>query len=157
MTHNGYTGISSIAVALDGSPLSSSALPMVKDLARAFHARIILISVLDPAVGERFAEFVRAEGVELADAMRAYQHKLIEELRAEGLPAAGHVVVPEVSTAESIREVAEKLSASLLIIGSHGRTGVKRMFLGSVAEELTRNGSIPVLVVTPMAMPVAVD
>jgi len=152
MSHIGFQGLSSIAVALDGSPLSNSALPMAKGLARAFHSRLLLVSILDDAVNERFAEFATAEGMDLLEAVRAYQDKIISDLREEGLPAAGHVLpLREGTTADAIRKVIENLSASLLIVGSQSRSGMKRVVLGSVAQELIRGGHVPVLVVKPSA------
>lgn len=145
-----FSGFSAIAVALDGSRLSESAVPIAREMARQFDARISLITVLDPHVQERFAEYSRAEGVPPEEAVRAYQGRFIQEMRDDGLLAAGHVVeVRGHSTAETIREVADHVNASVLVIGSHGRTGVKRMALGSTAEALTRSGHIPVMVVRP--------
>ena len=78
--------------------------------------------------------------------------KRIAMQRAEswGLLVAGHVVeLRENSSSGTIREVAERLNTSMLVIGSHGRSGVKRLVLGSTADALTRGGHIPVLVVRP--------
>lgn len=142
--------VTAIAVAVDGSRLSEEALPLAIELARQCQARMSLITVLDIQVRERFAEFCRAEDVSLAEAVRSYQDPFIEQLRAEGLLVAGHVVeLRENSASGTIREVAEHLNASLLVIGSHGRSGVKRLVLGSTADALTRGGHIPVLVVRP--------
>jgi nucleotide-binding universal stress UspA family protein len=142
--------ISAIAVALDGSRLSEEALPLAVELARQCQARISLITVLDTQVRERFAEFCRAEDVSLGGAVRAYQERFIQQLREDGLLVAGHVVeLREDSASGTIREVAESLNASMLVIGSHGRSGVKRLVLGSTADALTRGGHIPVLVVRP--------
>jgi nucleotide-binding universal stress UspA family protein len=142
--------ISAIAVALDGSRLSEEALPLAVELARQCQARISLITVLDTQVRERFAEFCRAENLSLGGAVRAYQERFIGQLREDGLLVAGHVVdLREDSASGTIREVAESLDASMLVIGSHGRAGVKRLVLGSTADALTRGGHIPVLVVRP--------
>jgi nucleotide-binding universal stress UspA family protein len=143
--------ISAIGVALDGSRLSEEALPLAMELARQCQARISLITVLDTQVRERFAEFCRAEDVPLGVAVRSYQERFIGQLRKEGLLVAGHVVeLRENSPSGTIREVAESLNVSMLIIGSHGRSGVKRLVLGSTADALTRGGHIPILVVRPV-------
>jgi nucleotide-binding universal stress UspA family protein len=144
--------VSSIAVAIDGSRLSEEALPLAVELARQCQARISLITVLDTQVRERFAEFCRAEDISLVEAVRAYQDPFIKQLRDEGLLVARHVVeLRENSSSGTIRDVAENLNASMLVIGSHGRSGVKRLVLGSTADALTRGGHIPVLVVRPTA------
>ena len=142
--------VSSIAVAIDGSRLSEEAMPLAVELARQCQARIALITVLDSQVRDRFAEFCQAEDISLVEAVRAYQDPFIAQLRINGLLAAGHVVeLRENSSSGTIRDVAEHLNASMLVIGSHGRSGVKRLVLGSTADELTRGGQIPVLVVRP--------
>ncbi|HSL24961.1 MAG TPA: universal stress protein [Acidimicrobiia bacterium] len=145
-----FAGFSAIAVGLDGSRLSEATLPMVKELARQFDARISLITVLDPHVGERFAEYCHSEGVTLDHAVRAYQERLIQDLRDDGLLVAGHVVeLRGLSTPDTIREVAEHVHASLLVVGAHGRPGLGHIGLGSTAEALTSSGHLPVLVVRP--------
>ena len=142
--------IIAIAVALDGSRLSEEALPLAIELARQCQARISLITVLDTQVRERFAEFCRAEEVSLGGVVRTYQERFIAQLREAGLLVAGHVVeLRENSPSGTIREVAESLNASMLVIGSHGRSGVKRLVLGSTADALTRVGHTPLLVVRP--------
>jgi nucleotide-binding universal stress UspA family protein len=144
--------VSSLAVAMDGSRLSEEALPLAVELARQCRARLSLITVLDSQVRERFAECCRAENVSLVEAVRGYQDSFIKELRDAGLLAAGHVVeLRENSSSGTIRDVAEHLNASMLVIGSHGRSGVKSFVLGSTADALTRGGHIPVLVVRPIA------
>lgn len=144
--------VTSIAVAIDGSRLSEEALPLAVELARQCQARISLITVLDTQVRERFAEFCRAEDISLVEAVRGYQEPFITQLRDDGLLVAGHVVeLRENSPSSTIREVAEHLNASMLVIGSHGRSGVKRLVLGSTADALTRGGHIPVLVVRPIS------
>lgn len=136
--------VTAIAVAIDGSRLSEEALPLAMELARQCQARISLITVLDTQVRERFAEFCMAEDVSLVEAVRAYQDPFIEQLRDDGLLVAGHVVeLRENSSSGTIREVAERLNASMLVIGSHGRSGVKRLVLGSTPDALTRGGHIP--------------
>jgi nucleotide-binding universal stress UspA family protein len=145
-----FAGFSAIAVGLDGSRLSESTLPMVKELARQFDARISLITVIDPHVRERFAEYCHSESATIEQAVHAYQERLIQELRDDGLLVAGHVVeLRGHSTPDTIREVADHVHASLLVIGAHGRSGFTHVGLGSTAEGLTGSGHLPVLVVRP--------
>ena len=56
-------------------------------------------------------------------------------------------VVEGTGIADAIRESAEKLGADLIVMGTHGRTGLAHVFLGSVAERTLRNAHCPVLVV----------
>ena len=63
--------IKSIAVALDGSPLAALTVPFVRELALSLSARVLMMSVIDGAVSDRFARFCEAEDVSLVDAVRA--------------------------------------------------------------------------------------
>jgi len=75
------TRIKSIAVALDGTPLAASTIPFARELALSLSARVLVVSVIDGAVSDRFAEFSEAEDVSLVEAVRAYQAGLIRERR----------------------------------------------------------------------------
>ena len=63
-----------------------------------------------------------------------------------GIPVEGKLLQGQVVHREIIRE-AETSKADLIVIGSHGRTGLKRLFLGSVAQSVLGEAHIPVLVV----------
>jgi len=142
------TRINSIAVALDGTSLAASTIAFARELARSLSARVLVMSVLDGAVSERFADFCEAEDVSLVEAVRAYQAGFIRDLAEDDIACSAYVVAyPEGSTADAILELTDELDASLIFIASHGRTGVRRAVLGSVAEDLIRSGHRPVLVV----------
>ena len=140
--------INSSAVALDGTPLSASTIPFARELARSLSARVLVMSVIDGAVSDRFAQFCEAEDVSLVEAVRAYQAEFVRDLDEDGIACSGYVVAfPEGSTSTAILDLADELDASLIVIASHGRSGVRRAVLGSVAEDLIRSGHRPVLVV----------
>ncbi|HUP18008.1 MAG TPA: universal stress protein [Acidimicrobiia bacterium] len=142
------TRINSIAVALDGTPIAASTIPFVRELAWSLSARVLVMSVIDGAVSDRFAKFCEAEDVSLVEAVRAYQAGLVRDLAEGGIACRGYVVAfPEGSTSSAILDLADELDASLIVIASHGRSGVRRAVLGSVAEDLIRSGHRPVLVV----------
>lgn len=144
------TRINSIAVALDGTPLAASTIPFVRELARSLSARVLVMSVIDGAVSDRFAKFCEAEDVSLVEAVRSYQAGLVRDLAEDDIACSGYVVAfPEGSTSSAILDLADELDASLIVIASHGRSGVRRAVLGSVAEDLIRSGHRPVLVVRP--------
>ena len=145
-----FAGFNAIGLALDGSRLSESAIPVVKEMARQFDSMISVITVLDWDVTTRFAGFANEEGESLEGAVRAYQNRWIDDLREDGLLAAGHVVeLRDTSTADTIRSVAENVDVSLLVIGAHSTEGTKRFTTGTTAEGLISDGHIPVLVVRP--------
>lgn len=142
-------GFNAIAVAIDGSRLSEAALHLAIKLARQLDTRLSLITVMDRQVEDRFEEYCRTERVPLDEAVRRYQHQWIDTLREQDLPSAGHVVEPRHnSTSQTIMEVADHVAAALLVVGTHGRGGIKRV-LGSTTQALVDSGTIPVLVARP--------
>jgi nucleotide-binding universal stress UspA family protein len=75
---------------------------------------------------------------------RATLEKMVEEAARQGIRARHDVV--EGTAAEVICDTADSVGADLIVVGSHGRTGIKRYFLGSVAERVVRMASCSVLV-----------
>lgn len=119
-------------------------------LAAAYHARLELVHVSDPAVaalgGEAEAERERSRARVGLEALAG----------ALGRDAAGLPVAVEVRTgdpAATVRAVAEEVRTHLLVVGTHGRSGPGRALLGSVAEALVRTAPCPVLVVRDALAP----
>lgn len=79
---------------------------------------------------ERFAEFARLQGVVLTD----------ENFKGHGRIGKAY---------DALRQIAADYDADLIIVGTHGRSGLERVLLGSVAERLVRNAACPVLVARP--------
>ena len=139
-----------IMVALDGSPQALSALESAQALADAFGAELHLVSVEVP-------HFPR--GPEWKMTQAAYldkKHKVLREYLdhwAEKLGQGGRTVSTEVlppgSTVSRLQDELENYRADLLILSSHGRTGVLRLLFGSIAEEMNRRAICPVLIVHP--------
>jgi nucleotide-binding universal stress UspA family protein len=69
----------------------------------------------------------------------------VESARLRGIPANGHVLRGE--PAYEIVVFAAKHEADAIVMGTHGRSGLKRLFMGSVAEAVLRSASCPVIVV----------
>jgi len=68
-------------------------------------------------------------------------------LEAEGIAARTHVVEGE--TAETILKYAKEADISMICMSTHGRSGLGRTILGSVADEVLRNSHLPVLLIRP--------
>jgi nucleotide-binding universal stress UspA family protein len=138
-----------IVVALDGSQVSEAALRTGVELARRLDAPLHLVRVADLAVIPWGASEAAAAYAELSQEMareRAGAQRYLEEtarpLREEGLP-----VTTEVRSGFAARELAEAVTPSdLLVVASHGRHGLQRLLLGSVAEEAARRSPAPVLI-----------
>ena len=147
----GQIKLSSVIVPLDGSLLAESVLPYVKDMAKAFSLSVTLVRAI-PTVTALYAgpEYVLLPVdiiTELKDAAILYLDNVAQSLRGEGLSCTTEVV--EGDAASAITQFAMKLQNSLVAISSHGRSGIARVFMGSVADRLIRSSGDPVLVIRP--------
>lgn len=129
-----------IVVALDGSPLAERVLDSLE-------------SLLGPTVELLLVRVVewpdRSPDESAREAARAYVTALEERLIARGIRASGHVLDAPYA-AEEIVSFAGKSGASLICAATHGRTGLARVVLGSVAERIVRVTDRPVLLVNPL-------
>lgn len=144
----------SILVPLDGSGAAEAALEAAIYLARAAHGEIKLVR----AQASRELSSLEQDTDEEADC-REYLLHVVRRLHAEGLQARSEVLDGG-PVAERILEVLEDEDFDLVVLTSHGRTGISRFLLGSVAEKLARHSSVPVLIVgrrIRTAVPVKAD
>ena len=143
-----------ILIPLDGSELCQFAVEAALPIAKALRSRVVLCSAFDCAP-ERFgiyndssipAEFKK----EVRSHHEAALSKAHQRLLSEGVETAT-VVTEGAHPVELILERANKENADLIVMASHGRTGVPRFFMGSVTDGVLRQASCPVLVVRPPA------
>jgi nucleotide-binding universal stress UspA family protein len=137
-----------ILVPTDFSDCSKKALQYALVLAKRHEAAITLLYVV-PAPNYASAEFGPIDYASLESEMRTSGDKQlsalsVDELRGE---VSGDTVVRTGAPAVEIIDVAEGLPADLIVISTHGHTGLKHVFLGSVAEHVVRHAPCPVLVV----------
>lgn len=140
-----------ILIATDGSPASAHAAGLAVGLARSHGAALTAVYVVDPypylGVGELnpagFQAYMAA-----AQTMAAQAHATVEALCQQGgAPVALQVRMVEDATAvQGILQAAAQAQADLIVMGSHGRTGLSRLMLGSVANKVVAESPIPVLV-----------
>jgi nucleotide-binding universal stress UspA family protein len=133
-----------ILVGTDFSPESHLALAHALKIARRLDATLLLAhagTVIEPtaaalapesAVLVEYQKIVAEHEVE----NRSRLADLVREVQAQGLKAEEHLIEGFADTA--LRDAAEALDADLVVIGTHGRTGLKRLLLGSVAERIVR-------------------
>ena len=127
-----------VLVPFDGSELAESALPVAKTLA----TELVLLRVLDLVVINVPELAIRLKESETQLA-KLYLERL--QLRLEGVPMKSRI---EVGTPrEMIPKVADEEGCEMIVMASHGRTGMKRWLLGSVAEAVLRHANCPVLLV----------
>jgi len=139
-----------IVVASDLSEASSNALALAGRLARQVGADVILGSCFDP---NPLMPVVAAAGggQRLGRLMDEQEAAIRERLEVERQTHLGGlecttVILRESATALAVAKLAERREAELLVVGSHGRTGMSRALLGSVAEGVVRQAHCPVLV-----------
>lgn len=141
-----------IVVAMDSSKTSELALEAAIGLAVETHARLRLVHAIDIAnlnIGIEFPiDFDLSQSlVDSGNALLARSEKVAT---AAGAEVETHLIKIDTLTqrvAEAIVEDAANWSADLVVVGTHGRRGLSRMFLGSVAEGIARVASQPVLLV----------
>jgi nucleotide-binding universal stress UspA family protein len=141
-----------IIVPLDGSPLSHAALPLARSLAEITGAGVTLLSVIDPprdfylAPQDSSATRLRPKDVEhLAEEERRLGNYL-EGVKTTFDNTRVSIDVRLGDPADEILEAAESGSGTAIVMASHGRTGIGRMFLGSVANRVVQTTSVPVFV-----------
>ena len=136
-----------ILVPIDFSDCSRKALQYAVPLAKEHQAAITLLYVVPPAYGG--SEFAAIDYAQLEAGMKAGgQEELAKLERDEMLKevSTGSLVCVG-SPAREIIEAAQSLPADLVVISTHGRTGLKHVFLGSVAEQVVQRAPCPVFVV----------
>ena len=138
-----------ILVPLDGSRVAEQILPAVTAVAQALSAELVLFQVPIAHVdGWMTGEwFVPIQGVLATAAQDAhvYLSEVSSRLKKQGLRVTTATMMG--SVAESIIEYAEANQVDLVAMCTHGRTGLERWTLGSVADRVLRAGSIPILLV----------
>ena len=145
----GKTGaIQRVIVATDFSDNSMMALPLAQALAKAFGAGLTLMHVvervpIDPMLGQELTSAASRQLVERAQTRLA---ELASSLRAED-GSKLDIAVRFGKPFDELARGAKELDASLIVIATHGYSGIKHALLGSVAERVLRHAPCPVLVV----------
>jgi len=141
-----------ILVPLDGSDTSDLGLTEAIRLAQLTHARLRLIHVIDELSFAFTADAYSYRAGELLDLLRKNGADILEKalatVRAQGIEA-DTVLYENLDKTVQQRVIseAETWKADLIVIGTHGRRGVRRMMLGSSAEGILRGAHVPVLLV----------
>lgn len=145
---------SKILVPLDGSEIAEQVLPQVMEIAKCAGAEIILLRVPDVPTYD-YLMTVPELGVAMRDQAeteaKTYLTKMAFDLRTKGFKVTartdngGAVYI-------TILRTAQALSVDLIAMSTHGRTGLARLVMGSVADDVVRHTTIPVLLVRPQAV-----
>jgi len=139
-----------IVVATDFSEPGDHARDVGVGLAKQVGAEVHLVHAFDiPLALVTPYEVAVPDGLirEAREAARKKLDRALDEVKAKGVKATGHLA--EVPAAPAIADLAKELKADLVVIGTHGRTGLKHVLLGSVAERTLRLSPCAVLTVKP--------
>lgn len=138
-----------ILIPLDGSTLAECVLPHAKAIARGCDiAEMVLLRVVEPppTLGGEAIDFVALQNAD-KEAAEAYLSRIQAELSSEGFEVSYQVLTGR--AAEAISEFVQNDEVDLIAIATHGRSGIKRLVFGSVADRLIRSSSVPILLVRP--------
>lgn len=153
-TKSGAPRIAQVVVALDNASIHDKAIDYGKEIAKAVHAGLVLLSVvptfsslkgkdggwglMSPATSSAILDI---EEQKLREHLSAHQKSLAEA----GIPCS--ISVLRGDPAHEIADVAKKLDQSLIVLGTHGRSGMKAFWKGSVAAKIVSLSNAPILLV----------
>ncbi len=139
-----------ILVPLDGSALAEEILPHVETLAKTLEVEVILLRVIiepaaefifsDPSIGSTIIRELEAESLD-------YLTKIRSKLQHSGIHTS--IALRQGQIAETILTVAKEQSADLIAMSTHGRSGLQRWLMGSIADRIVHHSPVPVLLVRP--------
>jgi len=146
-----------LLVPLDGSPRAESILSHVENLAMQFKSKVFFLQVVEPplqfvnpsfyettiqmdVIHEHLEEFKRKK-----EEISAYLAGIQERFQKKGIDTG--VFVEQGSAVETILFVAQRENADLIAIASHGRSGLSRVFYGSVAAGIMQKIDRPILII----------
>ncbi|MEK7237889.1 MAG: universal stress protein [Nitrospirota bacterium] len=130
-------------VATDGSKYSEAASKKARDFAKSYGGELKILSVVD-VPPEFYAESPKTVD-ELIKKAKGYVEDIRKQSESEGIKA--ETFVREGETYQKITELAKEQNVGTIVMGSHGRTGLKRLLMGSVTEKVIGHAPCPVLVV----------
>jgi nucleotide-binding universal stress UspA family protein len=139
-----------ILVPLDGSPRAERILPHVEALAQKFGAKLVLVRVVEPihigvAPHELGGLYIPEVAEHLVQEAKTYLNSLQSQLRAKQIEAK--TVIESGPVVSTLLAVADRENVDLIALASHGRTGLARVFYGSVAAGLLNQTDRPVLLI----------
>lgn len=147
---DGEAILKTVIVPLDGSPLAEKALPHAMVLAKTMDLEVVLLRAytmtqIISTYDDYIPDWNKLEAVSKGEAIR-YLDQKVRELKQNGLSHISPLVL-EGEAAEQIIDLAKGTANSLVVMCSHGRSGVGRWVVGSVTERVTRHSAGPVLII----------
>lgn len=140
-----------ILATTDGSTTAQPGVQQAAGLARALGAQLVLLHVVDQR--PVYADFSGVDNTaEMVEVQAAAGQRVLDEARGalakQGIEVRTRLVA---CTSESIPEIvlreAKTLACDLIVMGTHGRSGLRNLLMGSVAEAVVHHSTVPVLLV----------
>jgi nucleotide-binding universal stress UspA family protein len=154
--------LKTILLPLDGSPLAEQILPPARELAQLFGSALYLVRIVRPVL--RFSylpeggtiqglahsavEAIQVAQQRLEEEAQRYLDRMADSLREQRVSVSTKVVINEEPAAGILAE-AQLRHAGLIAMETHGRRGLSRMIVGSIADKIVRGAQVPVLVHRP--------
>ena len=139
---------------MDGSELSECSLPHIKAIAGGCNvSEVILLRVIEPFHQTGWESYDSEEVTKMREAtklaIQEYLIKIADSLNSEGINA--RTVIIEGMPAHEILEYVSKNNIDLIIMSTHGSSGVIRWTMGSVTDKVLHHSQAPVLIIAPKA------
>lgn len=147
-------GISKIMVGIDGSEQSINAADYAIDIAKKLNAELIAINVLTSDIGYAYSSpgvesppLTIREIILLAeDEVKKWFNHIKEKADKNDIQFRSEIIMAKKSTISTMLDYVEEQNINLIVVGTRGRSGIKKMLLGSVASGLVSYAACPVLV-----------
>jgi nucleotide-binding universal stress UspA family protein len=139
-----------ILFATDFSPAAEAALPYAIGVAKQYGAKVHGLHVRYPATYPIVGPEAMPQVLEAAETQAKFEANQLHEMLAT---VPHEVTVSEGELWPTLNEIVNQQKTDLIVMGTHGRTGISRALLGSAAEEIFRRASCPVLTVGPHVSP----
>ena len=148
-------GISKIMVGIDGSEESVNAADYAIAIAKRHNAELIAVNVLTSDIGYAYSSpgvesppLTIREIILLAeDEVKKWLNDIKEKADKSGIQFRSEIIMAKRSAVSTMLDYAEEQKIDLIVVGTRGRSGIKKMLLGSVASGLVTYAACPVLVV----------
>ena len=142
--------VKKIAVPFDGSIHSKHAFDMALNIAQKYHSKLILITCIEKINGSWYGKELSAF---YQQDVKKYKEKILKEIsklqlisKKKKISTITKILVTD-SIVEQILSFTKSDKIDLIVMGSHGRTGIDKLLLGSIANGVVQRSKIPVLVV----------
>ncbi len=140
-----------ILVPLDGSKLAESVLVHVRPLAKSMQSEVVLLRVVSLPVSSYVVvtepRLVVDANADAEAQARDYLKGIAATLKTEGIQTSVEIGTGVIG--ETIQKFAVDVRADLIAMSTHGRGGLARLVIGSVADQLVRNSEVPILLIRP--------